>query len=84
MPSLKPRGRLKTPYPTVRAVIVDKRDDGEGSELGEYATIAEARAAIEAYRQQGSMIACDGPADMIEAWFIESLDDDSDVLCHGV
>jgi hypothetical protein len=70
-------------YVTCRAVIVDKRDDGEASELGEYHTISDARKAIEEYRRQGSMIACNGPTDMIERWTIESLYDD-DILQSGV
>lgn len=69
-------------YPTVRAVIVDKRDDGEASELGEFNTIREAREAIEVYRKFGSMISCNGPSNSIERWFIESLNDD-EILASG-
>ena len=69
-------------YPTCKAIIVDKRDDGEASELGEYHTISDARKAIEEYRKYGSMIACNGPANMIEKWFITSLIDD-DILQSG-
>lgn len=69
-------------YVTCRAVIVDKRDDGEASELGEYHTISDARKAIEEYRKHGSMINCQGPADMIERWIIESLFDD-EILQSG-
>lgn len=66
----------------VRTVIIDKRDDGQASELGEYHTIKDAREAIEEYRKNGSMIACSGPANMIERWIIESLFDD-EILQSG-
>jgi hypothetical protein len=61
-------------YPTCRAVIVDKRDDGEASELGGYHTISDARRAIEEYRKNNS--------NTIEKWFITSLMDD-DILQSG-
>lgn len=61
---------------------MDKRDDGEASELGTYPTIAEAKVAIENYRKQGSMIACNGPADSIESWIIEDIRTD-DILAFG-
>lgn len=68
-------------FPTVRAVIVDKRDDGSASELGEYHTISDARKAIEEYRKNGSMFGI-GPANMIEKWFIESIVND-EILQSG-
>lgn len=70
-------------YPTVRAVIIDKRDDGSASELGEYCTIAEAREAIEEYRKYGSMHSSVNKPDMIERWIIESIYDD-EILQSGV
>ena len=70
-------------YPTCRAIIIDKRDDGEASELGEYHTIADARKAIEEYRKHGSMIASNGPANSIERWIIEAIID-NEILQIGV
>jgi hypothetical protein len=65
---------IKCSYPTVRAIIVDRRDDTEQSELGEYMTITEARNAIEKYRK-------DYP-DMLEYWQIEAIIDD-EILVFG-
>ena len=69
-------------YPTCKAIIIDKRDDGEASELGEYHTISDARKAIEEYRKYGSMVSCNGPANSIEKWIITSIVDD-DILQFG-
>ena len=67
-------GMIKCPYPTVRAIIVDRRDDTEQSELGEYMTITEARNAIEKYRK-------DYPG-MLEYWQVEAIIDD-EILVFG-